>query len=178
MKKVLIFCLLSLIFGSAVFAAKPEFKPHLFLNVTFTGFWHKRDGLGWNILGVDVALIKYRAFYFLDFGVGLAGFCQKKTKWVYYGYYSWEITPDWKLKRVFHVISADWADYKDFYLSPYFKFSPVKVPMNITKNMRNRVFFDLAIFSQNFKRVDGIMIGLSFSFNVFKGKPGGEECEK
>lgn len=168
MKKILILCLMSLIFCSVVFAENPKFCLKPFLNGTFSGFWHKRDGLGWNILGVDLAFLKYRAFYFLSFGVGIAGFSQEKLKLVQYGYYDWKITSDGRLKRVFYVLVEDWENCKDPYLSKYFKFSPVKVPLNFTKNMRDTVFLDLAIFSQNLKRIDGIMIGLSFSFSVFK----------
>lgn len=169
MKKFLIFFFIGLILISpAVLAQKIKFKPTPFFEGTFDFFCHKRDGLGFNLVGVDVALIKYRAFYFLDFGIGFAVFWEEKYKWFYYGYYKWKPFPDGIYRRVFVVTDKEWAKYKDAYVTKYFKFSPVKMPLNFTENMKNTVFFEVGIFSQNLKKIDGIEIGLSFSFNVFK----------
>jgi len=180
MRKFFVFGLLSLfILSSAVIAStdinqniskKLKFCPKPFLNATFTCFWHRRDGFGMNILGFDVALLKYRAFYFLDFGIGLGAFWEAKLEWVRYGYSSWRLSEDRQLIKVFHVLAEGWAKRKNCYFSPYLKFSPVKIPMNITKNMRDRVFLDIGIFSQKLKKIDGITVGLSFSFDIFKDK--------
>lgn len=178
MKKLLIFFFIGLILISpAVFAdsesnqKKPkrlEFKPTPFFRATFDFFCHKRDGFGFNLVGIDLALIKYRAFYFLNFGIGFAGFWEEKYKWFYYEYYRWELFPDGIYRRVLVVTNKEWAKYKDPYITKYFKFSPVKVPLNFTENMKNTVFFEVGIFSQNLKKIDGVEMGFSFSFNVFK----------
>lgn len=187
MKKLLIFCLISLIVASSMALAasgpdssqksskKLEFKLTPFLNVPFTYFWHKRNGFGANALGLDLALLRYRGFYFLSFGMGLAGFWEKKSMLVRYGYYSWKLDLDGNLKRVFNVIAESWVDYKDPYITPYFKFSPIKIPLNFSKNMRDTAFLDLGIFSQDLKEIDGFVIGMSFSFNVFKKTKGGKK---
>lgn len=182
MKKFLTFCLLNLfIFGSVALAA-PEVKLTPYLNATFTGFCHTRDGFGWGVAGLDVSLFKSGGFTFLNFGVGLAAFSKETTTRARYGYKAWEIR-DGKWQIVFHVVDTEQITYKDPYLSLYFKFSPAKVPLNFSKTMKDKVFFEMFIFSQNLKRIDGFGAGLSFSFNVFKkteNPPTGEgdkECE-
>lgn len=191
MKKLLIFCLISLtIFSSVAFAAsesrinqktskKLEFKLTPSFDITFTGFWHKQNGFGANILSLNLALFKYRSFYFMDFGIGLAAFYETKSKWVQRGYYTLEIYPDGTMKKVFHLIFEGQVNYKDAYLTPYLKLSFLKILLNLSKNMRDTVFLDIAVFSEDFKTITGLRAGLSFSFNVFKGtkKNGGKKCE-
>ncbi len=159
-----------MIFSSPLFAEKTKLKPSLFINATMTGLYHREDGPGLNLLGFDIALLKYKNIRFLDFGAGIAVFWKNKTKWVKYGYPYWTMTEDGKLKTDFYVIKEGYYHYQQAYLDFYFKFSPIKIPMNITERMKNKVFLDLAIFSQNFKRIDGVMIGLSFSFDIFQSK--------
>lgn len=191
MRKVLIFCLVSLIslsiFSSTVFAAsgpeinqkvpaKLKIKLHLFLNAPFDFFYHKRDGIGFNALGADLTLLEYKSWRFLGLGVGVGAFTKQELRWVKLGYYSWTIE-DGKFKTIFNVIYEGWLECKDPYISPYFKLCLVKIPLNFTKNMKDTVFFDLGLFSQNLKEIHGIAIGFSFSFNVFKKtkKDGGKE---
>lgn len=183
-KKILIFCLISLVslifFSSTVFAAlesnsnqeapaKLKIKLNLFLNAPFDFFYHKRDGIGFNMLGIDLTLLEYKSFRFLGFGVGVGAFTEEKLKWVKYGYYTWTVE-DGKLKTIFHVLYEDWLECDDSYISLYFKLCLVKIPLNFTKNMKDNVFFELGIFSQDLKEIHGIAIGFSFSFNIFKNK--------
>lgn len=182
MKKILIFCLISLVglifFSSTVFAvsgldtdqkapAKLKIKPNLFLNAPFILFYHKRDGIGFNAIGIDLTLLEYKSWRFLGFGVGVGAFTEEKLKWVKHGYYSWEII-DGKLISAFKVLYAGWEKCDDPYISLYFKLCLAKIPLNFTKNMKDSVFFDLGIFSQDLKEIHGIAMGFSFSFNVFK----------
>lgn len=166
MKKILIFCLMSLIVGSAGFA-EFKFKPHLFLTAPFDFFYHKRDGIGFNMVGVDLTLFEYKSWRFLGFGVGVGAFNEKKIKWIEYGYYAWTIE-DGKLKRIFHVLWEGWLECDDPYISSYFKLCLIKIPLKFFKNMKGNMFFDLGLFSQDLKEIHGIAIGFCFSFNVFK----------
>lgn len=191
MKKVLIFCLISLvslaIFNSTISVAsesdasqkapaKLKIKPNLFLNAPFTFFYHKRDGIGFNAIGIDLTFLEYKSWRFLGFGVGVSVFTEEKPRWVRHGYYIWAVE-DGKLKTVFHLLWEGWLEYKRSYISPYFKLCLVKIPLNFSKNMKDTVYLDLGIFSQNLKEIHGIAIGFSFSFNVFKNtkKPRSEE---
>jgi len=170
MKKILTFWLIILVFNSPIFAEKTKLKPSLFINASMTGLYHQKDGPGLNLLGFDIALLKYKNIRFLDFGAGIAVLWRNKAKWVKCGYYYWTMTEDGTLETAFHVIKEGYYHYQRAYLDFYFKFSPIKIPLNITERMTNKVFLDLSIFSQDLRTIDGIMFGLSFSFDIFKQK--------